>query len=54
LHKPLQLRHRDVDETRRRWDTAPAFVLGTVWGRGADATCKVRSAPCLSSTKTTA
>ena len=41
LHEPLQLRHSDVDEIRRRWDTAPAFVLGTVWGAALMQTSKV-------------
>jgi hypothetical protein len=30
-----------VDETSDGWDTAPAFVLGTVWGAASMQTSKV-------------
>jgi hypothetical protein len=36
LHRLLRLRHTDMDETRHRWNTAPAFVPSTGVGHGAD------------------
>jgi hypothetical protein len=42
LHRPLRLRHTDVDERRHGWNTAPAFVPSTGVGQGADANFHVR------------
>jgi hypothetical protein len=40
LHQPVGPRHTDVDETRHGWDTAPAYVLGTMWGVAPIGTCQ--------------
>jgi hypothetical protein len=40
LHQPVGPRHTDVDETRNGWDTAPAYVLGTMWGVAPIGTCQ--------------
>ena len=41
LHLPVCLRHTDVDEGHRWWDTAPAYVPRHVVGRGAETNCQV-------------
>ena len=36
-----------MDDVRNGWNTAPACVLGTVWGTASIRTWRFRSAPCL-------
>ncbi len=38
-----------MDGIRSGWNTAPACVLGTVWGTASNRTWRFRSAPCLPS-----
>ena len=41
LYQPVGPRHTGVDETRHGWDTAPAYVLCTMWGAAPIRTGKV-------------
>jgi hypothetical protein len=46
---PVEPRHTDVDEKGHEWDTAPAYVLGTMWGVAPMRTCQgwIGAAPVL-------
>jgi hypothetical protein len=46
MHPTARL-HPHMDDVRKEWNSAPAYVLGTVWGTTSIRTWRFRSASCL-------